>query len=165
MTITDKNTDKVTQLYRHFDADGNLLYVGISLSALKRLAQHSQSAQWYCQIARVSIEHFPTREEALDAEALAIHRENPLHNISRPHPKPQRVGGWQAFRDGPDYSPPKEFVRLNLWNDADIEKMSGDPLWFERYQRHLWEETLSDIDRDAYLNYWYRYMIAADVAA
>jgi hypothetical protein len=30
---------KRTSLYRHFDADGTLLYVGISLSALVRLGQ------------------------------------------------------------------------------------------------------------------------------
>lgn len=32
-----------TELYRHFAADGCLLYVGISLSAVARLTQHRQT--------------------------------------------------------------------------------------------------------------------------
>jgi predicted GIY-YIG superfamily endonuclease len=72
------------QLYRHFNKDGVLLYVGISLSALNRLGQHSDHSHWFGAISRVEIENFPTRESALEAEALAIHDEKPLHNIMKP---------------------------------------------------------------------------------
>ncbi len=73
-----------TQLYRHFDKEGNLLYVGISLSTLNRLGQHKDHSHWFAQISRVEIETFAKREDALEAEALAIHDEKPLHNIMRP---------------------------------------------------------------------------------
>lgn len=81
------NTDAVdtsTALYRHFDADGVLLYVGISLSAVARLAQHRDNAHWYRAIARVDIEWLPTREDAIFAERRAIFRERPLHNLAVP---------------------------------------------------------------------------------
>lgn len=73
-----------TALYRHFDAAGALLYVGISLSTVQRLSQHKQRAGWYDQIASVTIEWHPTREAALTAEAIAIAKEGPLWNVVRP---------------------------------------------------------------------------------
>lgn len=75
--------DETTTLYRHFDASGALLYVGISLSVLDRLTAH-RASRWHSDIAAVTLEHFPTREAALDAEAEAITNENPKYNIARP---------------------------------------------------------------------------------
>lgn len=74
---------RATQLYRHFDKDGRLLYVGISLNALSRLSQHKQAAGWFRQIARVEIEHFANLGAALHAERVAIRREKPIYNISK----------------------------------------------------------------------------------
>lgn len=68
------------QLYRHFDTDGDLLYVGVSLVALIRLNTHRNTSRWFDQIATVKIEHFDTKAEALAAETAAIIAENPRHN-------------------------------------------------------------------------------------
>jgi predicted GIY-YIG superfamily endonuclease len=70
-----------TKLYRHFDAKGTLLYVGMSLNPFKRLGEH-RHAHWYESIDRVEIERFETRAEAAAAEREAIRREKPLHNIA-----------------------------------------------------------------------------------
>jgi predicted GIY-YIG superfamily endonuclease len=70
-----------TSLYRHYNSEGELLYVGVSLSALQRLGQHAECSEWFKSIASVTIEHFETRDAALDAERNAIVRECPLHNI------------------------------------------------------------------------------------
>ena len=67
-------------LYRHFSATDELLYVGISLSAVARLGQHERHSGWFGSIASVKVEHFDTREEALAAEKAAIQGEDPLHN-------------------------------------------------------------------------------------
>ena len=71
---------KGCHLYRHFDEDGALLYVGISLSALNRLAAHIEDSAWYWSIATVKIEVHPTREAAEEAERQAIRNERPLFN-------------------------------------------------------------------------------------
>lgn len=71
-----------TALYRHFSADGRLLYVGISLCAIGRLAQHRQTAHWFGEISRVDVEWLPSRRDALKAEAEAIRKESPMHNIA-----------------------------------------------------------------------------------
>jgi len=73
-----------TALYRHFDADHQLLYVGISLSAVARLAAHKQTAHWFTDIARVEVQWLDSREDALAAEAAAITAENPRWNLQRP---------------------------------------------------------------------------------
>ena len=70
------------ELYRHFDKDGRLLYVGISLNSVSRLSQHKNVSRWYDQIVRIEIERFPSRKEALEAEAKAINEENPVHNTA-----------------------------------------------------------------------------------
>lgn len=67
-------------LYRHFDAEGNLLYVGVSLSSLSRLRAHSHRSSWFRRVARIDLEHFDTRAQALAAESRAIANESPRHN-------------------------------------------------------------------------------------
>lgn len=69
-----------TTLYRHFDKDGVLLYVGISLSALGRLGQHADSSHWFKSIVSLTMEHFESRPEAMAAEVKAIKCEKPVHN-------------------------------------------------------------------------------------
>jgi DNA-binding phage protein len=67
-------------LYRHWDANGRLLYVGVSLSALARLRRHRHVSNWQDLIAEVKIEHFENRKLAMAAEREAILQENPLFN-------------------------------------------------------------------------------------
>lgn len=83
-----------TNLYRHYDADGKLLYVGISLSAVERLNRHKRGkSSWFSQISRVEIEAHETRSGALKAEREAIENESPEYNkifngkTERPKPK------------------------------------------------------------------------------
>jgi predicted DNA-binding transcriptional regulator AlpA len=68
-------------LYRHYDADGTLLYIGISLNAISRLLAHKDYASWFAGIARIEITGYPDRATAALAERIAIGRENPKHNI------------------------------------------------------------------------------------
>lgn len=70
-----------THLYRHFSADGTLLYVGISMSALIRLSQHKVHSAWFDNIRSVTIELFDSRKDGLEAERRAIETELPKHNI------------------------------------------------------------------------------------
>lgn len=69
-----------TALYRHWDADGNLLYVGISLSAVARLSRHISGSPWADKIVNVTVEYLPSRDEALVAEKAAIMEEKPIWN-------------------------------------------------------------------------------------
>ena len=70
-----------TELYRYFDKDNNLLYVGISYDSLKRKKSHMASAKWKDLYRSMTMEVFETRELALAAEKNAIIEENPWFNI------------------------------------------------------------------------------------
>jgi hypothetical protein len=77
--------NKKTALYRHFDADNNLLYVGISLSAVNRLSQH-KNKKWFYDIVRIDVEWFDDRDLASNAELKAIRTERPKFNVTGNHP-------------------------------------------------------------------------------
>ena len=70
-----------TTLYRFWNQD-ELLYVGISLNVFARLSQHRRDKDWWDEITNITVSHFDTREQALDAEAKAIKEENPMYNIA-----------------------------------------------------------------------------------
>ena len=67
-------------LYRCFDADRRLLYVGVSSSPTDRMHQHVSQSPWAGEIASVEIERHDARDAALAAERVAIATENPVHN-------------------------------------------------------------------------------------
>lgn len=69
-------------LYRHFDKDGVLLYVGISNDAAKRLSGHKHVSSWFDEIATVTIQAVGSRREAMRLERIAISEEKPKYNIS-----------------------------------------------------------------------------------
>jgi AraC-like DNA-binding protein len=71
---------KAHHLYRHFDESGKLLYVGISLHAVSRLAAHKRTSPWVWSVARMEVQTYPTRLEAEIAEREAIKAERPLFN-------------------------------------------------------------------------------------
>ena len=87
-----------TALYRHYDAEGALLYVGISRNPFARLDQHMSTSPWASEIASVALEWFDDRTAALNAERAAISKEIPLYNARRddgPMPVPP-TAGWQG---------------------------------------------------------------------
>jgi hypothetical protein len=109
----------MTQLYRHFDSSGTLLYVGISSSALVRLSQHSRTAEWFELVARISVENFQSKEDALRAEKLAIQTEYPIYNKVHNNIKIEtEVEGIYLF-SGTNYATRQltSLVALKVWNE------------------------------------------------
>jgi predicted GIY-YIG superfamily endonuclease len=72
----------LTTLYRYYDANDNLLYVGITDSISRRAHQHQKNSQWHQFAVRADLHHYISREEALEAESMAIAQENPYYNIA-----------------------------------------------------------------------------------
>jgi predicted GIY-YIG superfamily endonuclease len=69
-----------TAVYRLFDHEGTLLYVGMSMNPKHRIATHP----FRIDKSRTGIDWYENRELARVAEAAAITSENPIHNRSRP---------------------------------------------------------------------------------
>ena len=72
-------TGDSTALYRLFDAEERLLYVGISLGPATRFRAHA-SRDWWLDVAKSTLEWWPDLETAKAAEKLAIETERPIHN-------------------------------------------------------------------------------------
>lgn len=74
--------NKPTDLYRYFDKSGNLLYVGISINTVSRMASHRSASSWYDQAVKITIKKYKNRKNALNAERKAIMKEKPKYNIT-----------------------------------------------------------------------------------
>lgn len=68
-------------LYRLHNADGALLYVGITSTVTERMATHERTKPWWSEVASIDIEYFATRQAALAAERAAIVSEQPRYNL------------------------------------------------------------------------------------
>lgn len=75
-------TKGAVALYRFFNAQGRLLYVGISSVPAQRWAFHSLHAAttWWPQAALKQVQWFSQRSDAAAAELRAIRTEAPLYN-------------------------------------------------------------------------------------
>lgn len=69
-----------TALYRHFDADGALLYVGITDCLPERDKHHTATSSWHGQVHKTETQWCLSRGHALALERVAIQYEGPAHN-------------------------------------------------------------------------------------
>ncbi|MFE6355895.1 GIY-YIG nuclease family protein [Streptomyces rochei] len=69
-----------TALYRLYDADDLLLYVGITHNPKRRWSAHSRDKHWWPDVARKTIEWFETRKSAERVEKIEVEEERPRYN-------------------------------------------------------------------------------------
>lgn len=69
-------------VYRIFDAQGQLLYVGMSTNAFRRIVQHKADHQPWIPIAdSIEVTRYRNRRSAAYMEALIINEESPTWNV------------------------------------------------------------------------------------
>lgn len=96
-TAAPRRSAQLQKIYRMFDAEQVLLYVGVSGCAIARMTEHAKEKDWFDKVRRIEIEAVEcSRQEVEALEAAIIYEENPKHNRSRPRP---RGYGW-ARRQG-----------------------------------------------------------------
>lgn len=149
MTTTSEAAGR-TALYRLYDADDQLLYVGISLNPASRWTQHANDKSWWQDIARTDVEWLPSREEALGAEVRSIQTEQPLHNVvnarvTRPEIEPPAPGQ-------PEVGVPEAAKRLGT-SRQNVLRMCLDGRISARYdkapglKRGRWRVPEEEVDR------------------
>ena len=86
---------RVCYVYRLFDAEENLLYVGKTYSMKVRLfsgeTSHAKTKPWFSRVASVQVTAYKSDADALEAEAWAIRREAPLYNKAQPKTRQPRA--------------------------------------------------------------------------
>ena len=72
-----------TYVYRCYDADARLIYVGLTVNPEQRLIGHSYSQLhgWWPRVYSYTLELHPNREEAAFAEKVAMMLERPACNV------------------------------------------------------------------------------------
>jgi len=70
-------------LYRYFDFDNQLLYVGRTTKPLNRLRVHQKASVWFKEVRTMTVQKFLSSDDLWIAEITAIRAENPKYNIHR----------------------------------------------------------------------------------
>lgn len=73
-------TDQLHVLYRFFDSDGKLLYIGITNNPQRRFQNHRATKPWFAEVAHSTMEYYSSRDDLAAAEAAAIMAELPKYN-------------------------------------------------------------------------------------
>lgn len=137
----------MSHLYRHFDKDNRLLYVGISLHAFKRFTQHQSTARWFDQIVKMTIDQYPMWDAAVRAERIAIKMEHPLYNIAHVEAplddwREEMAKCWNMISE----------VEPRLWQmyiravQVNDNPVCANKIWFDEFKPELlglvgWEAT------------------------
>lgn len=117
-------------LYRHFDKDEALLYVGLTRNILARTGAHSHLKDWFDRVTKITIERYETRQDGLQAERDAIQAENPVFNIAgRTDPIPPYVKKDRGTYDFDTGTAGKLFtfliLKYKIRNDAALAVFLG----------------------------------------
>lgn len=92
------NPNQTHYLYRIWDDNEVLLYIGMTGDIDQRLRHHKKHSNWWCDPMWVEIETYPNRWTVVEAEWRAIGSEIPIANRLQPtkRVKNHRRGGTTA---------------------------------------------------------------------
>ncbi|MFE1362616.1 GIY-YIG nuclease family protein [Streptomyces harbinensis] len=102
-----------TALYRLFDQEGRLLYVGISVNPTSRWSVHAGEKTWWPEVHRKDVEWFGDRQQAEAAEIAAIAKERPLYNVE--HSTVRKRGDAKSEYRSPYPAPRQIRVATEMW--------------------------------------------------
>ena len=111
-----------THLYRLYDIDRRLLYVGITVDLERRMAKHAMDKSWWRDVETGDLALYPTRYDAKDAEHAAIVVQRPRYNMA---------GGYAGETSGADaYRAEMETFHFAPTEPFDPRPMGG--IWSTR---------------------------------
>lgn len=125
MTNTNEQRTIRTSVYRYYDDQDILLYIGVSKHPIRRLAEHRRDKFWHLQIHRIEINWYSSKRVAHDVEGVAIALENPLYNATGAHKDTIR-----NYLDGLLFADVMMDIRNNCDPDSKEIYLSVDDLVF-----------------------------------
>lgn len=137
------NENVPTAVYRLYDTDGALLYVGVSNSPGGRQRSHEKKYRWFKRVTTTTYTWFDTRSEAEAEERRLIDELVPHYNVHRGIRTRHYVGRHSPRRapdspvcDRPRHLPPRERILATLTE-------ASEPLSFEEIKRRTSGKTQS----------------------
>ncbi|MER5902987.1 GIY-YIG nuclease family protein [Streptomyces mirabilis] len=89
-----------TALYRFYDAEDRLLYVGITSNPKARWRAHARDKYWWPEVSRKTIEWFETRKSAERIEKIEVEEESPAYNRTFNGERRRELQNEDAKREG-----------------------------------------------------------------
>jgi hypothetical protein len=109
-------------LYRYFDRNGTLIYVGVTKRGIRRNLEHAFDKEWWPHVHHQKVTHFDTYAQALAAEKAAIQEYRPPFNVQH---NPSHAGMRTAYLESSNFTPPDETAveqrRKLQWNAIPLE--------------------------------------------
>jgi hypothetical protein len=103
-----------TALYRIRNAEGDLLYIGISERPEYRWFSHRKQHAWWAEVANYSLEWHDDRKAAEAAETEAIRTERPRHNSTYNYSVPFDPKAWEPVVGGVKHLLLAERIRTEI---------------------------------------------------
>lgn len=122
-------------VYRCYDEDGRLIYVGCTVDPVGRLAHHRANAWWGHQISTVRNIVFPNKDYALTREREAIGEERPRWNVRG---RWNHRGLWSAGDYEDYYTAVVMYAGGSAYNASHLERVKNEAR--QRYGLTLGEE-------------------------
>jgi len=91
--------DRRCFVYRFFDAEGRLLYVGSTFWLRDRLSCHRRNSPWFELAERMESDEYVNEQTARFMESLAIATEAPLFNVTSTSLEQQRALRGKPWRE------------------------------------------------------------------
>jgi predicted GIY-YIG superfamily endonuclease len=110
-------------LYRFYNHDGKLLYVGITNTWYQRFHDHERKAGWFSKVAYSTFEWHENRKSVEAAELQAIRTENPEFNKAN-NP---------AYETVMDH-----FAKMKAWTFTDTQPDAEHLELINEMKEHLW---------------------------
>lgn len=150
-----------TTLYRLYGPNDELLYIGVGGNPGRRFQEHRGDKPWWGEVARTTLEHFPTRQAALAAEAKAIRTLSPRYNIQHNRIAAGRPSQRRLEPPAPTLSPdigPYPSTAPWVWRSlrSDFGHKSALALYWELNGASITDDFYPD-EKDAY-DLWRRWV-------
>lgn len=95
-------TSRPTSVYRYYDKNSILIYVGITSAATGRQRQHNMDKEWWKYVHHQSVEHFPDRAHAHKREVELINKFRPPFNKQH---NPDHAGAHRLYLEWQNIAP------------------------------------------------------------
>jgi predicted GIY-YIG superfamily endonuclease len=95
-------------VYKHFDANGTLLYIGSTIDFFKRCTDHKKSP-WATRVARIEVHPVANSDQAILLEHKLIKKEQPQFNVHIKYSKTKN--DWSTANAAKVIAYAKEYVK------------------------------------------------------